>query len=55
MHGCWRDPIFMEEIKHLNQIFFVCIHVNPFPFKAHSCHPKFVRIQEKTNFFGVVP
>jgi hypothetical protein len=27
MHGCWRDPIFMEEINHLNQIFFVSIHV----------------------------
>jgi hypothetical protein len=27
MHGHWRDPIFMEEIKHLNQIFlFVSIH-----------------------------
>jgi hypothetical protein len=24
MHGCWRDPIFMEEIKHLNQTF--CFH-----------------------------
>jgi hypothetical protein len=24
MHGCWRDPIFMEKIKHLNQIF--CFH-----------------------------
>jgi hypothetical protein len=21
MHGCWRDPIFMQEIKHLNHIF----------------------------------
>jgi hypothetical protein len=25
-----RDPIFMGEIKHLNQIFFISIHVNPF-------------------------
>jgi hypothetical protein len=24
MNGCWRDPTFMEEIKHLNQIF--CFH-----------------------------
>jgi hypothetical protein len=21
MHGYWRDPIFMEEIKHLNKFF----------------------------------
>jgi hypothetical protein len=27
MHGCCKDPIFMEEIKHLNQNFFVSIHV----------------------------
>jgi hypothetical protein len=27
MHGYWRDHIFMEEIKHSNQIFFVSIHV----------------------------
>jgi hypothetical protein len=27
MDGCWRDHIFMEKIKHLNQIFFVSIYV----------------------------
>jgi hypothetical protein len=45
MHGCWRDPIFMEEIKHLNQIIFVSMHVNLFSFKTHSYHPKFVHMQ----------
>jgi hypothetical protein len=44
LHGCCRDPTFMDEIKHLNQIFFVSIYVNPFPFNAHFCHPKFVGV-----------
>jgi hypothetical protein len=25
MHGCWRNPIFMDELNHLNQSFF-CLH-----------------------------
>jgi hypothetical protein len=55
MHGCWRDFIFMEEIKHLNYIFFVSMHDNPFPFNTHSCHPKFVRMQQETIFLRGVP
>jgi hypothetical protein len=50
-----RDPIFMGEIKHLNQIFLVYMHVNPFPLNAHSCYPKFVHMQQKTNFLCGVP
>jgi hypothetical protein len=26
MHGCWSVPVFMEEIKNLNKIFFVSMH-----------------------------
>jgi hypothetical protein len=49
MHDCWRDPIFMKEIKYLNKI-FVSMHTNIFPFNAHSCHPKFVCMQQETYF-----
>jgi hypothetical protein len=43
MHGCWRDPIFMEEIKYLNQFFFVSIHV--FVMKIDRCFTlKFIHI-----------
>jgi hypothetical protein len=45
----------MDEIKHLNQIFFVSMHVNVFPFNAHSYHPKFVHIQQETYFLRGVP
>jgi hypothetical protein len=34
MNGCWKDPIFMEEINNLNH-FFVSVHVNTFSFNAH--------------------
>jgi hypothetical protein len=51
MHGCCRDPIFMEEINHLNQI-FVFMHAN---FDAHSYHPKYVRMQQETIFLHGVP
>jgi hypothetical protein len=50
-----RDPIFMGEMKHLNQIFFVSIHVNPFSLNPHSCHLKFVHIQQETNFLCGIP
>jgi hypothetical protein len=46
-----RDPIFMGDIKHLNHIFFVFMHVNLFPLNAHFCHPKFVHMQRETNFY----
>jgi hypothetical protein len=45
----------MREIKHLNQIFFVTMHVNPFSLNAHSCQPKFVHMQQKTDFLRSVP
>jgi hypothetical protein len=45
----------MDEIKHLNQIFFVSMHVNPFPFNAHSYHLKSVRMQQETDFLRGVP
>jgi hypothetical protein len=51
MHDCWRDPIFMKEIKHLNQI-FVYMHVNPFPLNANYCHPKFGHMKKGTNFYA---
>jgi hypothetical protein len=54
MHDCYRDPIFMDEINHLNQI-FVSIHVNPFPFDAHSYHHKSVHMQQETIFLRGVP
>jgi hypothetical protein len=38
----------MDEIKHLNQIF--SMYANPFSFNAYSCHPKFVRIHQETDF-----
>jgi hypothetical protein len=31
----------------------VSMHANSFPFIAHSCHLKFVRMQQKTNFYLV--
>ena len=30
------------------------MHVNPFPFNAHFYHPKFVRMQQKTDFLMIV-
>jgi hypothetical protein len=38
------------EIKHLNQIFFVSMHVNPFSFNAHSYHHKFVHMHQEIDF-----
>jgi hypothetical protein len=33
MHGCWRDPIFMEKIKHLKSDFFLYVRkMDPGPF-----------------------
>jgi hypothetical protein len=55
MHSCCQDPIFMDEIKHLNQFFFVSMHANIFPFNQHSYHPKFVRMQRETDFLRDVP
>jgi hypothetical protein len=31
------------------------MHVNLFPFIAHSCHPKFVRMQQKINVLRSIP
>jgi hypothetical protein len=28
------------------------MHTNPFPFSVHSCHTKFVRMQQETNFYA---
>jgi hypothetical protein len=50
----YRDPIFFREIKNLNQ-FFVYMHVNQFPLNTYSCHPKFVQMQQETNFLCGVP
>jgi hypothetical protein len=41
-----RDPIFMREIKHLNQILCCSMHVNPFPLNTHSFHSKFVHMEQ---------
>jgi hypothetical protein len=30
-------------------------YVNPFPFNAHSCDPKFVRMQQETYFLRGIP
>jgi hypothetical protein len=47
-----RDPIFMGEIKHLNQIFF-CFHAcKSISLNTHSCHPKFVHMQQETIFYA---
>jgi hypothetical protein len=46
-----RDLIFMGEIKHLNKIFFVSMHVNTFSLNTHSCHPKFVHMQQEKLIF----
>jgi hypothetical protein len=29
------------------------MHINLFPFNAHYCHPKFVHIQQETDFYAV--
>jgi hypothetical protein len=29
------------------------MHANQFSFIAHSCHPKFLRIQLETDFYAV--
>jgi hypothetical protein len=31
------------------------MHVNLFPFVAHSCYPKFVCMQQKINFLHSIP
>jgi hypothetical protein len=46
-----RDPLFMGETNHLNQFFFVSMHVNPFPLNTHSCHSKFVHMQQEKLIF----
>jgi hypothetical protein len=52
LHDCCQDPTFMDEIKHLNQI-FISKYVNIFPFNLHFYHPKFVRMQQKTYFYAM--
>jgi hypothetical protein len=52
MYGCGRDPIFMEKLSIYIR-FFDFMHVNLFPFNAHYCHPKFVRMQQKTYFYAM--
>jgi hypothetical protein len=44
----------MGEIKHLNQNFFVFMHVNIFSLNSHSCHPKFMHMQQKFDFLRSV-
>jgi hypothetical protein len=29
------------------------MHTNPFPFITHYCPPKFVRMQQETDFYAV--
>jgi hypothetical protein len=31
------------------------MHANSFLFIAHSCHPKFVHMQQEITFLGIVP
>jgi hypothetical protein len=31
------------------------MHANQFPFIAHSCHPKFVLMQQEIDFYAAVP
>jgi hypothetical protein len=35
------------------RFFFISMHSNSFPFNSHSCHPKFVRMQQKIDFYTV--
>jgi hypothetical protein len=51
LYGCCIDPIFMEENKVLNMIFFVSMRVNLFPFIVHFRHPNFVCTQQVTDFY----
>jgi hypothetical protein len=44
---------FYERNKAFKLDFFVSMHVNLFSFNAHSCHPKFVRMQYETVFYAV--
>jgi hypothetical protein len=47
-----RSYIYGEN-KAFKSLFFVFMHVNPFPFNSHSSHPKFVCMQQKTYFYAV--
>ena len=49
-HCCCRELIFMGGGRHLKQIF--SMNANPFSLNAHSCHPKFVHMQQETMFYA---
>jgi hypothetical protein len=49
------DIVFYGRNKSFKSDFFVSIHVNPFPFNAHSCHSKFMRMQQETYFLRGIP
>jgi hypothetical protein len=43
------------QLGSLEPFYFVSMHVSLFSFNTHSCHPKFVRMQQETNFLCGVP
>jgi hypothetical protein len=45
-----EEILYLWENKTFKSDFFVSMHINPFPLNTHSCHNKFVHMQQETDF-----